>query len=175
MSKEKTLIYDGFVKLYTVEYENRAYDVVDFKDAVSAFVQSEDGDVLFVKQYRPAIGLNTLEIPAGVMDCPDLTAEQVMKKELLEEAGILEEDIISVEFEVSYLMAVGISKNTMIIFFVKVKNSAKDRPFADDDVNEKVWMTPEKVSRSFGSGGFGDAKTNLAISRAFLRNHCWRL
>ena len=56
-------------------------------DAVLALPIDGDGTVYLVEQYRPQLGRRTVEVVGGGRD-PDLTPEEAMRGELLEEAGI---------------------------------------------------------------------------------------
>ena len=47
---------------------------------------TEDGQVLIVRQYRPAVERETLELPCGLVD-PGETPEVAARRELLEETG----------------------------------------------------------------------------------------
>ncbi|MCC6274531.1 MAG: NUDIX hydrolase [Leptospiraceae bacterium] len=63
------------------------------KDYVSVFALHE-GKVILVKQFRPSIGTEIIEIPSGHVEDGE-TPEVAAKKELLEETGY---KIISMEF-----------------------------------------------------------------------------
>lgn len=156
------LLYDGFVKVTNVVHDGKNYDKINIKNAVAAMVISEDGLVLMVKQFRPSIGKESIEIVAGIMDDDTLSEEQTIRKELYEEAGIEKDDIINLSEITKYYISVGTSDNTMTIFFVLVKNSAKFRKFKDDDVYEKVWLTESDLNDM--EDKVKDAKTLLALS-----------
>ena len=64
MSNRKT-IYEGHV--VTLEIENDKWEIIRHKAAV-AILTIQDGKMLMVKQYRPAIEAFTLEIPAGLIE-----------------------------------------------------------------------------------------------------------
>ena len=46
-----------------------------------------DGRILMVRQYRPSIDRETLELPAGAVDAEDATTEDTARRELREETG----------------------------------------------------------------------------------------
>ena len=70
MSNRKT-IYEGHV--LTLEIENDKWEIIRHKAAV-AILAMQNGKMLMVKQYRPAIKDFTLEIPAGLIE----TGEDVL-------------------------------------------------------------------------------------------------
>ena len=51
-----------------------------------------DGRILMVRQYRPAIDRETLELPAGAIDPEDATTEETARRELREETGYTASD-----------------------------------------------------------------------------------
>ena len=60
--------------------------VIDCPDFVVILAIDPSGKLLLVRQFRPAIDRETLELPAGLVD-PGYTPEQTARKELLEETG----------------------------------------------------------------------------------------
>jgi UDP-N-acetyl-D-mannosaminuronic acid dehydrogenase len=60
--------------------------VVKTKDYVSIVALLSGDRVLLVRQFRPAVGAETIEIPAGHVE-PDQTPEDAARQELLEETG----------------------------------------------------------------------------------------
>ena len=55
-------------------------------DYVSVVALTEEQRVLIVRQYRPAVERDTLELPSGLVD-PGETPEEAARRELLEETG----------------------------------------------------------------------------------------
>ncbi len=53
------------MKLIRKQVNDKWYEVLENHDAVSAIVKDKNGKILLVEQYRPAMDVNTLEIPAG--------------------------------------------------------------------------------------------------------------
>lgn len=64
------------------------WESVVLVDAVLALPIDADGTVYLVEQYRPQLGRRTVEVVGGGRD-PGLTPEEAMRRELLEEAGIV--------------------------------------------------------------------------------------
>ncbi len=56
------------------------------KDYVSVVALDEQGRILLVKQYRPAVGQETIELPAGHVE-DNQTPEESASQELLDETG----------------------------------------------------------------------------------------
>jgi ADP-ribose pyrophosphatase len=55
-------------------------------DYVSLIALTEEGRVVIVRQYRPAVERYTLELPSGLID-PGESPDQTARRELLEETG----------------------------------------------------------------------------------------
>lgn len=71
---------------FAVRVEN-GYEIADTPDAVAVVAIDAEGRVVLVRQRRPAVGANVLELPAGLIDDgeePLATA----KRELREETGL---------------------------------------------------------------------------------------
>src|ERR1035441_9896710 len=64
----------------------QAHYVIQTPDFVVMVVITEQNQILLVRQFRPAAGAVTLELPAGHVD-PGETPEQAARRELLEETG----------------------------------------------------------------------------------------
>jgi len=68
------------------------YYVLEYPNWVNAVALTEEGKVLFVRQYRHAAGIVSLEIPGGVID-GDENPRDAMRRELLEETGYRFDDL----------------------------------------------------------------------------------
>ena len=63
------------------------YYVFEFPEWVTALPVTEEGTIILVKQYRHALGEVCIEIPGGCVDATDLSLEDAIRRELLEETG----------------------------------------------------------------------------------------
>ena len=62
------------------------YYSLKLPDYVAVVAYTERGDVVLVRQFRPAIEATTLELPSGLIDGPD-GPEVTARRELMEETG----------------------------------------------------------------------------------------
>jgi len=62
-------------------------EVVEHRGAVAMVVLDDQDQVLLVRQHRPAVGEDLLELPAGTLEV-DETPEACAKRELAEELGM---------------------------------------------------------------------------------------
>lgn len=63
------------------------YYVYEFPTWVTAVALTEDGKFILERQYRHALGETCIEIPGGCVDDTDVSLEDAIKRELLEETG----------------------------------------------------------------------------------------
>lgn len=64
----------------------KPYYRLNAPDGVLVLALTADSRIILVRQYRPALGRHTLEIPAGAVD-PGEAPVEAAKRELLEETG----------------------------------------------------------------------------------------
>jgi 8-oxo-dGDP phosphatase len=67
-------------------------EIAEHRPAVAIVALDDDGAVLLVRQYRPALGRYELELPAGIMDVDGEEAQQTAERELAEETGLAARD-----------------------------------------------------------------------------------
>lgn len=162
------VLYDGFYKIVEVEAELKGKKVMREKliqkSAVAALVIDSDFRVGLVKQFRPAIGEYTYEIPAGVLDKPGLTPKEVLLEELQEECEISPEQILYVLEEPAfhYKMTPGSSDAEMTIYSIRVTKQ-ENKQVQDEDVEEVVWLEPEQLAEMIEKNEIKDPKTLIAV------------
>ncbi len=84
----RELIYDG--KVIRVVRLGERWEVVEHAAAVAILVVrrvDDQDEVLLVSQDRPAVGRETWELPAGLVDAGE-TPEAAARRELAEEVGL---------------------------------------------------------------------------------------
>jgi 8-oxo-dGTP pyrophosphatase MutT (NUDIX family) len=89
-----------------------SWEVLEHPGGVSIVPFDEDGNILMVRQYRHAVGVKLLELPAGTLkkgEDPDLTA----RRELQEEVGM---DATNIELIGEFFLAPGYSSELMRVY-----------------------------------------------------------
>lgn len=138
------------------------WSFIEGLDAVGILALTDDGKIVFVKQYRPAIKNFVLEIPAGLVESGE-NPEDTAYRELEEEAGY---KAGSMEKIYEYYSSPGISKSKTHIFLAKSLIKT-EQCLDEDEFLEIVEIFPENIS----TFDLFDGKSILAIKHLeALRN-----
>jgi ADP-ribose pyrophosphatase len=137
------------------------FDIVDHGGSVIIIPIDDDDNLLFVRQYRHAAGMDLLELPAGTRD-GDEPFEICAAREIREETG-MEAGILT--YVGSFYLAPGYSTEYMGVFLA---TNLKDNPLeADDDEFLSVEKIPVKEALEMAErGDMPDAKTLAALLMA---------
>jgi len=125
--------------------------------AIIPFVS--DRDILMVRQYRYALGRETLEIPAGKLD-PGENPEQCIRRELLEETGY---EAGSIELVCTYAPALGYSNELIHIYSGRGLTKA-DTAIDTREIASVEKIPVEKLKSMIREGLILDGKTLLGLS-----------
>ncbi len=118
------------------------------------------GEVLLVRQYRPSIGAELTEIPAGLLDREGEDALGCAARELFEETGFRHAHI---EFLGGYYSSAGFTDEYVHLFVARTEPEASGGPERGIRVVRRP--LPEMV-RAARAGRVRDAKTALALLMA---------
>ena len=124
----------------------------------------EDGNVLFVRQYRYAYGESIYEIPAGKLE-PNEAPMSAAKRELEEEAGVIAKDL-----ELLHVMypTPGYTNEKIYIYYAK-EGVKTDRRLDEDEFLDTVWIPLPKAKQMLLNGEIKDGKTIVALQAYFLK------
>ncbi len=159
---EDIKVYDGWLKVVKRKVGENTYDILQDYDAVAAIIVNEYNELLLVKQLRPALMEETLEIPAGVLDIRGEHEISSIIREIFEETGLR---IKSEEAKhvLSYKPMVGFSNSLMKVYLINVKKDlVKVGKIEDESVYEVLWMDIAKLGEEISQGKNLDVKTILA-------------
>lgn len=137
------------------------FDIVEHGGSVIIVPVDNDGNILFVKQYRHAAGIEMLELPAGTRD-GDEPFEVCAAREIREETGMQAGKLTHIG---SFYLAPGYSTEYMGVFLAE---DLSHNPLeADDDEFLSVEKMPlQQVMDLVKSGKMPDAKTLAALMLA---------
>ena len=161
MIKDK-IIYKGWITLKERLLNKRRYEILTKKNAVGALIEDKNNRILLVKQFRPALLRETLEIPAGVIDKNHLNKKAIIIKELSEEAGI-EVAENQLNFLISFIPEMGISNSKVYLYYKKLNYNGIDKTITEDlDVTATKWLSYKNIEQKIAQGNLLDVKTILA-------------
>jgi ADP-ribose diphosphatase len=139
------------------------YDVVRHPGAAAVLPVTPDGDVLLVRQFRPAIRQELVEIPAGLLDVPGEDALTCAARELTEETGYRHREI---EFLGGIYSSAGFANEYLHLFWA----STEPEPVAEPEEGISVLREPfGEMVMAAKAGRVRDAKTALALLLAEAR------
>lgn len=125
--------------------------------AIVPFVSAEE--ILMVRQYRYALGRETLEIPAGKLD-PSESPEACARRELEEETGYRAG---TMKLLYSYAPALGYS-NEVIHIYSGQELSRLDSTIDEREISSVERMGIEEIRQLIRQGRIIDGKTLLGLS-----------
>lgn len=136
----------------------RPYDLVRHKDSVSIVPLDEQGNILFVRQYRIGTGETLLELPAGVMEDGE-EALSSAEREIREETGMGAREMKALG---DYYLAPGYCNERMVAFLAT--GLYPDRLAHDVDEFLEVEALPAARAYELAfSGGIRDSKSLAAL------------
>ena len=139
-------------------------EVVEHRGAVAAVPLTDGDDVLFVRQWRYAVGQATLELPAGTLE-PGESPEECLRRELVEEIG---QAAGSVEPLVSLFVSPGYS-NEMIHLFIATDLTPQTAEADEDEELRVVKLPLARALEMCHSGELRDGKTIAGLLCAASR------
>jgi ADP-ribose pyrophosphatase len=159
------VIYSGkkaTLKLHTVDLgdgRTSTREIIEHPGVAAIVPIDAEGNVVFVRQYRLAVGDMMLEIPAGVLD-PGESAEEGAQRELREETGLRAGKLTRLGPE--FFVSPGISTEWIRLFLAQDLQDAPLDPDEDEDiVTERVPLA--EAVRMVERGELRDAKSITGI------------
>ena len=133
------------------------HEVVRHPGAAGVLPITPEGDVLLVRQFRPAVRSLLTEIPAGLLDVDGEDALTCAARELFEETGYRHETI---EFLGGYYSTAGFSDEYVHLFVATTRREPEADP---EDGIELVRASRETMVAAARAGRVRDVKTALAL------------
>lgn len=154
--------------LKTPDGRETKFDIVEHGGSVIIIPMDNEGNLLFVRQYRHAAGMDLLELPAGTRDNNE-PFEECAAREIREETGMEAGTLTPVG---SFYLAPGYSTEYMGVFLA---TDLKHNPLeADDDEFLSVEKIPVQQALEMAERGeMPDAKSlaALLLARPYLDAH----
>ena len=136
-------------------------EVVEHSGGVTMLAVKDNGNVLFVKQFRYPIKEVSIELPAGKLEIgenPDLAA----KRELEEETGYISDNWVKLGY---IYTSVGFCDEKLHLYLARDLKYKKQNP-DEDEIIECEEYPLSKVMEMIDNGVINDAKSICTILRA---------
>lgn len=148
-------IYKGHI--VSLELLEGKWEIVRHASAVAVLALNDAGEMLLVRQSRRAIGTQTVEAPAGLIDEGE-TPEEAARRELQEEVGFDADMTLLTRFYSSP----GFCDEELYVFEARGLRESKLPQDADEDL-EVLWQSPQAVLDGLRDGTLvGSASTVTA-------------
>jgi ADP-ribose pyrophosphatase len=136
-------------------------EVIEHPGAVAILAFTDDDELILVRQYRYAIDVSLLEIPAGTCE-PNESPVETAGRELIEETGYRAARITEVR---TYFSSAGYSNERITLVVASGCHRVFDE-LAPDEIDEVVLVPRDKARTLFevGPNEARDAKTIIAVS-----------
>lgn len=141
------------------------FEIIQHPGGAAALPILDDGRLLLIRQFRPAIEDYLYEIPAGRLEIGE-TAVQCIERELEEEVGYHPNQIQSLDYVYS---SVGFC-NERIHLFIATELQQTPTALEPDEFIEPVIVTLDTALEMVSTGEITDAKTQIALLRYALLN-----
>jgi ADP-ribose pyrophosphatase len=132
----------------------RVLEIVEHVPGAAVVAVDDDGLVLLVRQPRPAVGHNLLELPAGLVD-PGERPIDAARRELEEETGFTAQHL---EPLVRFYTSPGFSTELIHIFIATGLTECAVEQDAEEEI-ELVRMPLDEAIEQVLSGELSDGKT----------------
>ncbi|MFA6583802.1 MAG: NUDIX hydrolase [Elusimicrobiaceae bacterium] len=167
----KNRIYKGgAIDFYadTIEMHNKKHAVREYighPGAVAVLPVTDEGEIVFVEQYRYPVGKSTLEIPAGKMHRGHDNYLKRARAELKEETGYTAKKIERLRI---FWPCCAFSNEELHIYLATGLVPGESKPDADEFLN--VYHIPfAKALKMAESGKLKDSKTIIALMAYALK------
>ncbi|MEJ5299612.1 MAG: NUDIX hydrolase [Thermodesulforhabdaceae bacterium] len=131
---------------------------IDHPEAIAIVPFVDSNHIIMVRQWRYAVGQETLEIPAGKVDRGE-SIEEAIQRELIEETGYKAKVIKPL---VSYFPAIAYS-NEIIHIFAATELRAQESRLDEDEISGVEIVSLEDALKMVKNGTIRDGKTILGI------------
>lgn len=134
------------------------YDIVDHPGAVTIIPVDDEGNFLFVRQFRPATGKMLLELPAGTLEENEPPLE-CARREIREETGLAATELHKVG---ETYLAPGYSTEFMH-YYLATGLYPSPLPGDEDEYIHVESIPVEEALRMAREGGLIDAKSLVGL------------
>lgn len=160
-------IYEGRVlslRVDDVRYDNghrSQIEVAEHRGGVAIIAQPAEHTIVLVRQYRPAIGREMWEVPAGKLEVGEDPLD-CATRELIEETGYSAQRLRKLW---SFFTAPGFCTERLHLFVAEELSAGTQRLDQDESIEVRVFSV-EEAWRLVVQDDLPDAKTQIALAWA---------
>jgi 8-oxo-dGTP pyrophosphatase MutT (NUDIX family) len=150
------------VRLDTVQLPNgdqRQREIVEHPGAVAVVPVLEDGRIVLVRQYRPAVKRSMLELPAGTVEEGE-DVSVTATRELEEETGYRTRDLREL---VRFWVSPGWCDEELVVFVAMNVDPGEQSPEDDEQIEVEI-VAPDRIPELITQGEIADSKTMVGLS-----------
>jgi ADP-ribose pyrophosphatase len=138
-------------------------ELIRHRGAVAVVALTPDGRrAVLVRQFRPAVEQDVLELPAGMRDVDGEAPEDTARRELEEEAGL--RAVAPLELLTEFWVAVGLTDEQMTIYLCRSTEPCEARPqSAEEEVMSVEEVALDDVPAMIADGRLRDGKTIVGL------------
>jgi NTP pyrophosphohydrolases including oxidative damage repair enzymes len=133
------------------------WEVVHHLGAAAVLPITPGGEVVLVRQFRPAVRQVITEIPAGLLDVEGEDALTCATRELREETGYR---LSVIEFLAGYYASVGFTDEYIHLFWAETTEHPESKP---EDGIEVILKPLDELVSAAKNGKIRDVKTAMAL------------
>jgi len=165
----QTAIYHGRafnVRRDEVRFQNQntvSLDIIEHVGAVTILPLDSDGRILFIRQYRHAVGKELLELPAGTLN-PDELPEHCALREIREETGFAAGKLVKIG---EFFLAPGYSTEYMHLYLA---TDLHLDPLPGDE-DEFIALVPVPVEQAYELALNGELQDGKSLAALLLARH----
>lgn len=162
----KGIIFDLVQKEVEIKGKTYLRDIIRHPGGVGVLAV-QDGKILLVRQYRHAIGKETLEIPAGKLEYGE-NPRTCGLRELNEETGYECDEFVELP---SLVSTPGFCDERIWLYQAKGLKKAENKLDLDEDEEiDMIWLSLEEAYNKMMNKEIDDAKTVIALQHAIIEH-----
>ncbi len=164
---EKNLVHKGSIldmfslKVKVPDGNIQTWDLVEHRmGAACVLPVTKDGKLVMVRQYRPALGRYTWEVPAGSRDARDEDPALCAKRELEEETGYRSDPL---EFLLELRTTVAFCNEAISVYLARNAEKTGHRHLDEAEEIDVRLFTLDELLEEIYAGRIQDGKTVSAV------------
>src|SRR4030042_6081055 len=147
-------------KIHQEDGRTVSVDIVEHPGAVTILPVDADGNILFIRQYRHAVGVDLLELPAGTLGA-NKEPLACARREIREETGFAAGKLVKLG---EFFLAPGYSTEYMHVYLAT--DLHHDRLPGDED--EFITLEPMPIERAYALAGNGGGVGGKSLAGVLL-------